>query len=145
MSTPNGMLRDLHDQVDAENSSGQPLIWRDVYRKMRCPRPPCHHEGQFCWLDPVGKKHYKMRTHHMKALVKYVEQGGILETHDDLPDTIRDQLHTEERQRIEERQKVLDLSTSRSIYPSININIAPTQLSQPEIGSQDHTKTAHSV
>jgi hypothetical protein len=30
-----------------------------------------------------GKKHYKMRMHHMKALVKYVEQGGILETHDD--------------------------------------------------------------
>lgn len=35
----------------------------------------------------------------MKALVKYVEQGGILETHDDVPDMIRDQLYAEERQR----------------------------------------------
>ena len=73
------MLRDLHDQVIAEESSGQHSFWRDVYRKMRCPGPPCHHEGQCCWLDPAGKKHYKLRTHHMKALVKYVEQGGTLE------------------------------------------------------------------
>lgn len=77
----------------------------------------------------------------MKALVKYVEQGGILETHDDVPDTIRDQLYAEERQRMEKRQKVPDLST-RSSYPPININVAPTQSSQPGINSKDHTKTA---
>lgn len=104
-STTNGMLRELHEQVSAKESSGQPSIWRDVYKKMRCPGPPCHHEGQYCWLDPVGKKHYKMRTHHMKALVKYVEHGGILETYDDVPNTIRDQLYAEERQRIEKMTK----------------------------------------
>lgn len=86
------MLRDLHFQLAAEDLSGQAPVWRDVYRKMRCPGPPCHHEGQYCWLDPVGKKHYKMRTHHLKALVQYVKEGGILETHGDIPDTIQDQL-----------------------------------------------------
>lgn len=59
-STTNGMLRDLHLQLAAEDSSGQAPVWRDVYRKMRCPGPPCHHEGQYCWLDPVSKRHYKM-------------------------------------------------------------------------------------
>jgi hypothetical protein len=116
-STTNGMLRVLHEQVSAEESSGQPSIWRDVYRKMRCPLPPCHHEGQYCWLDPVGKKHYKMRTHHMKALVKHVEQGGILETHDDVPDMIRDQLYAEERQRIEKRQKATNPPQVDHCYP----------------------------
>lgn len=65
------MLRERDDQIDAENFSGQPSVWRDVYRKMRCPGPPCQHEGQYCWQDPEGKKHYKLRTHHLKALVKY--------------------------------------------------------------------------
>ena len=132
-SATNGMLRDLHDQVIAEDLSGQPPIWRDVYKKMRCPGPPCHHEGQYCWLDPVGKKHHKMRTHHMKALVKYVEQGGRLDSHDDVPDTIRDQLYAEEQQRIDKRQKPANAPTG-SMYPPININninVAPTQSTQP--------------
>jgi hypothetical protein len=98
------MLAEREDQIDAEVVSGQPSVWQDVYRKMRCPRPPCTHEGQYCWQDPVGKKHYKLRTHHMRTLVKYVEQRGFIETHDDIPDTIRDELYAEERQRIEKQQ-----------------------------------------
>ena len=30
------MLRDLYDQMTAEDSSGRYSIWRDVYKKMRC-------------------------------------------------------------------------------------------------------------
>lgn len=84
-SVTNRMLRERDDQIDAENYSGQPSVWRDVYQKMRCPGPPCQHEGQYCWQDPIGKKHYRLRTHHLKTIVKYVEQGGILDTHDDVP------------------------------------------------------------
>jgi hypothetical protein len=69
------MLRGYDDQIDTEDSSGQPSVWRDIYRKMRYPGPPCRHEGQYCWLDPAAKKHYKLRTHHMRTLIKYVEQG----------------------------------------------------------------------
>lgn len=54
----------------------------------------------------------------MKALVKYVEQGGTLETHGDVPNTIRDQLYAEERQQIEKRQ---------SPQPSNWIDAAPNQ------------------
>jgi hypothetical protein len=91
------MLHELDDQIDAEEASGQPSVWRDVYRVMRCPGPPCHHEGQYCWQDPVSKKHYRLRTHHMRSLVKYVEsKKGVIETHDDIPENIRDQLRAEE-------------------------------------------------
>lgn len=141
-STTNGMLRDLYDQVTAEDSSGQHSIWRDVYSKMRCPGPPCHHEGQYCWLDPAGKRHYKLRTHHMKALVKYVEQGGTLETHGDVPNTIRDQLYAEERQQIEKRQKVPNPPPTGSMLPPININVGPTQSSQPSDDLRGRTEIA---
>lgn len=55
-SVTKSMLAEPDAEIDAECSSGQPSIWRDVYRIMRCPGPPCRHEGQYCWLDPVGKK-----------------------------------------------------------------------------------------
>ncbi|OAX79023.1 hypothetical protein ACJ72_06660 [Emergomyces africanus] len=47
-----------------------------------------------------------MRTPHMKARIRYMLQGAVLETHDDIPDTIRDQLYAEEHRRIEKQQKV---------------------------------------
>lgn len=50
-------LADRDARIDAEQSSGQYPVWRDVYRVMRCPGPPCRHEGQYCWQDPEGKKH----------------------------------------------------------------------------------------
>lgn len=61
---------------------------------MRCPGPPCH-LGPHCWIDYAGKKHYKLRTHHLESLIKHVQQGGDLETHDDVPEEIREQLYAE--------------------------------------------------
>lgn len=64
------MLADRDEEFDAEDLSGQPSIWRGVYKMMRCPGPPCNHEGQYCWQDPVGKRHYKLRTHQSRSLVE---------------------------------------------------------------------------
>ncbi|KAJ5998521.1 hypothetical protein N7451_006331 [Penicillium sp. IBT 35674x] len=89
------MLADRDALIDAEQVTGQHSVWRDVYRIMRCPGPPCRHEGQYCWQEPEGKRHHRLKTHHLKALVKYVEQGGLLETHEDVPDSVREQLCTE--------------------------------------------------
>ncbi|BAE62811.1 unnamed protein product [Aspergillus oryzae RIB40] len=123
------MLTERDAQIDAEQASGQRPYWREVYQTMRCPGPPCRHEGQYCWLDPVGKKHYKLRTHHLRRLVKYVEGGGILDTHDDIPDDVREQLYAEEALRLE-KQKNPKHSASGSICPPININVLPAQSSQ---------------
>ena len=32
----------------------------------------------------------------MRTLVKYVEQGGVIETHDGIPNNLHEQLYTEE-------------------------------------------------
>lgn len=99
------MLAERDSQVDAEEGAlGQPSTWQDVYNLMRCPGPPCN-LGPHCWRDPHGKKHYKLRTHQLKALIRHVEQGGQLWTHDDVPEDVRQQLYAEEQQQVERRQR----------------------------------------
>ena len=111
-------------QIDAEEeSSGQPSIWRHVYNLMRCPGPPCH-LGPHCWRDPYGKRHYKLKSHQLKSLIKHVEEGGQLRTHDDVPEDIREQIYAEDQQRLERRRKAPNLPSSN--LPPINItNVLP--------------------
>lgn len=125
------MLAERDAQIDAEHASGHDPVWRDLYRIMRCPGPPCRHEGQYCWQDPEGKKHYRLRTQHLKDLIRYVEEGALLDTHDDVPDTFRQQLYEEEDQRLE-KKKSSNNSSNHSTCPPININnnILPAGSSQ---------------
>ena len=68
-SATQSMLADRASQLDAEQeTSASASVWREVYALMRCPGPPCN-RGPHCWRDPLGKKHYKLQTHHLKALI----------------------------------------------------------------------------
>ncbi|GMF68040.1 unnamed protein product [Aspergillus oryzae] len=89
----------------AEQTSGQHSVWRDVYRVTRCPGPPCRHEGQNCWQDPDGSWCHRLKTHHPKALVKYVDQSGLLESHNVVPDSLREQLYAKEKNSELKRRK----------------------------------------
>jgi hypothetical protein len=133
-STTNQMLTERAAQLDAEESSGQPSIWREVYNLMRCPGPPCD-LGPYCWCDPDGKKHYKLNTHHLRSLIRYVEQGHELRTHNDMPKHIRDQLYAEEQQWLRRHQKAT--SAPAANFPPINItNVLPGQSHRiPPLGS----------
>lgn len=131
------MLDERDKQLDAEeNASGQQSIWRGVYNLMRCPSPSCH-LGPHCWQDPHGKKKYKLRTHHLKRLIAYVEKGGILQSHDDVPDIFREELYMEERQRLEsQRSKSNKMVAAQGSCPPININFIGAQPSfQPQAAS----------
>jgi hypothetical protein len=117
------MLGDRAAQLDAEHEiTGQPSVWREVYALMKCTGPPCN-LGPYCWREPVGKRHFKLRTHQLKELVKYVEQGKPLQSHEDVPEDIREQLFAEERQRLEREPKAARHATP---FPPINItNVLP--------------------
>ncbi|KAK9612677.1 hypothetical protein V6Z94_010212 [Aspergillus fumigatus] len=130
-SVTKGMLTERDAQIDAENVSGQRSVWRDVYKKMRCPGPPCRHDGQYCWQDPKGKKHYKLRTHHLRSLIKFVESGGELETHEDVPEDIRRQLYGEEERHLEKQKKGPQNAQGGTMWPPININVLPSHSSHP--------------
>ncbi|KAF4625132.1 hypothetical protein G7Y89_g13039 [Cudoniella acicularis] len=91
------MLAEGAAQLDAEQAfSGHPSIWWEVYNLMRCTDPPCN-LGPHCWRDPVGKKHYKLKSHHLRSLIMHVQDGLTLKTHDDIPEEIREQLYAEEQ------------------------------------------------
>lgn len=114
------MLADRASQLGAEQESGERAsIWREVYALMRCPGPPCNF-GPHCWRDPFGKKHYKLRTHHLKALIESVQEGLALNTHDDVPQDIRDQLYAEDHQRRD--RQATGASASTPNLPPITIN-----------------------
>ncbi|KAH8430237.1 uncharacterized protein LDX57_007906 [Aspergillus melleus] len=93
---------------------------------MRCPGSPCENKDGYCWQDPSGKKHYKLRTHHLKRLVDLVKKGLDLDTHDDVPDEIREQLYAEKQQWLDRQRKTHKYSSPESPCPPININFLPT-------------------
>ena len=98
VSTTKRMLTERAIQLDAEETScGHDPTWRYVYDLMRCKGPPCN-LGPHCWIDPNGKKHHVLRTHYLKELIKFVDNGGTLASHDDVPQGVRNQLYAESQQ-----------------------------------------------
>ncbi|MCJ1284329.1 hypothetical protein MMC26_003660 [Xylographa opegraphella] len=129
-STTQRMLTELNTELDIdEGLTGRPAIWKAVYETMRCPGSPCD-KGPHCWCDPVGKKHYPLRPRHLKSFIRFVEQGGLLESHSDVPDYIRQQLYAEEQHSLAaKRQK--NAGTSVANLPPIHItNTMPTSSCQ---------------
>jgi hypothetical protein len=118
------MLAERAAEINAEQeATGQPPAWKGVYETMRCPGPPCP-RGPYCWQDPNGKKHHPLKTRELQALVLHVQRGNALETHDDVPDDIRQQLYAAERQQYARHHKAADKSDSK--LPSIVIkNVLP--------------------
>jgi len=125
------MLDQRAAQLDAEEASTrEPSIWKDVYSVMRCRSSSCNLKPH-CWVDPVGKKHYKLRSAHLKSLVEYVERGHVLEGYDDVPEYVRQQLYTEEEQK---RQKPASTSVANSAPIHIT-NVLPAPSYPPTLVS----------
>lgn len=123
-SASSRMLAERDRQLDAEEEElGQPALWPQVYVYMRCPGPACD-RGPHCWIDPDGKKHYPMRAPHLRCLIEHVARHGMLHSHDDVPQDIRDRLYTEEQQRKD--RMVKETATPPAGVPPINItNVLP--------------------
>jgi hypothetical protein len=67
----------------------------------------------------VTKKHYKLKWHHFKDILRLVEEGHHLETQDDMPEKVRLDLYAEEQQFHEMRHK--DHKTSPSLCSELNL------------------------
>lgn len=77
----------------------------------------------------TGKRALSTPHANSQAFVTYVEKGGVLETHKDVPDEIRDELYMEDQQRQEkEKRKSANILGGETPYPSININVHPSHL-----------------
>lgn len=54
---------------------------------------------------------------------RYVQQGGVVEIYNDIPDSLREQLYTEQNQQLERRKKSLDSSIYRSLYHPVYFHL----------------------
>ncbi|KAI8686735.1 hypothetical protein NCS56_00334500 [Fusarium sp. Ph1] len=104
------------------------VVYRRVYDLFRCMGFPCG-IGPHCWVDTVSKKHYKLKTHHLRLLIKYIQLGNVLQSHDDVPPDVRDLLYAEEAQDISRKRKHRTSSSADS--RPINItNVMPPHSSR---------------
>ena len=87
-----------------EYATGEAAPWRTVYSLLRYPGRPCQNNQGYCWRDPHGGKHYKLLTSHMKQLVAHMQKGNKFEGHNDVPDSVRQELYTEANQRSQDRE-----------------------------------------
>lgn len=93
---------------------------------MRCDVRSCPLKSNWCWEDPKDHKHYKPRSPHLERLIDYVDNGGSLEGHDDVPKDIRRDLVLES-QTGRNSKKADNTPTAGGRYPLISINVLPAQ------------------
>lgn len=140
-STTERMLAQRDAEIDAEESStGQPSAWRHVYAHMRCPGPPCVLEP-YCWHDSRTNKRYKLKTHHLRVLVRHFQRGQPLETHDDVPDELRQQIYLEEEQSSRNRRfNTTAAAVAAPSMPPIQL-VLPKAVSPVSEGDRKSEKT----
>jgi hypothetical protein len=139
------MLAERSAQLDAEEASGGPSTWRDVYALMRCPGAPCD-LGPHCWRDPHGKQHYPLKAHHMRSLIKHVDEGNSPECQADVPQMVRQQLYAEQQERTQKQHKI-PTGTAGGLPPITINNVLPGSASsasgmQPEAAATAPTTEA---
>lgn len=82
---------------------GRPAAVRTAYATMRCTGPPCPIKGStHCWV--YEGKHRRLLPHHMQMLADHLQSGGVLNCHDDVPESFRKKVLDEERE-WEERER----------------------------------------
>ncbi|KXG45122.1 uncharacterized protein PGRI_095990 [Penicillium griseofulvum] len=70
----------------------------------------------------------------MKRLISHVEEGGILESHKDVPEAVRDELYREEEQKlVRNKRKGGQAVGTGAPYPPININVVSSRPTAHEI------------
>ncbi|KAH1972669.1 hypothetical protein KXV92_005592 [Aspergillus fumigatus] len=121
------MLAEREAEIVAEQCSGQPSSWRYAYKLMRCSVPSCSDFGQWCWQDPKGRKHYRLRKPHLVKLTAHVDNGGKLDSHDDVPEDIRQALYLEAQQKLERASNKTNNQLALNAPYPININLLPAQ------------------
>lgn len=94
---------------------------------MQCNVLSCQLNFDWCWEEPKDSKHYKLRDPHIDRRVDYVEMGGKLESHGDVPRDIRRDLILESQ--TGRKSKKDNSLASGSPYHPVSINVLPAQAS----------------
>jgi hypothetical protein len=109
--------------ADEEERTGRPSCWDHVYEQMRCRVSSCPLGSDWCWVNPRDKRHDKLTGRFLTRLTEYVEDGGKLDGHDDVPDDIQKDLIAQSQGRTASKKS----QGVEMPYHPININVLPPQ------------------
>ncbi|KAJ5622044.1 hypothetical protein N7528_005276 [Penicillium herquei] len=125
VSATSRMLAERKRYIDIEEEmTEQPATWDLVYSLMRYDIRLCPHKSDWCWEDLMDKKHYKLRVPYLERLINYVDGGGCLDTHNDIPNDIRRDLVIESQKGRNSKKTEVP---SGPLYPPAIINILLAQ------------------
>jgi hypothetical protein len=74
-----------------QNSITEVPIWEQVYDLFECPGSGCE-IGPYCWRNPETGIRHAVTTSILLKIVEYVEKGGKLKEHSDLPKHYRNEI-----------------------------------------------------
>ncbi|QKX62541.1 uncharacterized protein TRUGW13939_09702 [Talaromyces rugulosus] len=125
VSTTNIMLAECDEDITAEEErTGRPSTWNRVYGLMKCNTTSCQLNSDWCWENPKDGKYYKLRQPHLEQLCDYVDDENRLESHSDVPESLRRSLILESQR----KSKKATMPTSEMPYQHpVNINLVPAQ------------------
>lgn len=125
VSTTNTMLAECDADITAEEErTGRPSTWNHVYTLMKCNVTSCQLNSDWCWENPTDGKHYKLRQPHLEQLCDYVDDDNRLESHSDVPESLRRALILESQKK--PRKPTMPTSEMPYHHP-VNINLLPAQ------------------
>lgn len=93
------MLAERDIQIDAENIAKRPSAWRDIYKKNALCWDTMSKSKWVLLAGPGQKEVLYTENHHLKCIVRLVEDGHVLNGHKDVPHEIQQQLYAKEQQR----------------------------------------------
>lgn len=115
-------------ELDAEQAAtGKPAAGQHVYALFRCPGAPCDLKP-WCWFDSHHNKRFGLKSHHLRALIRYVESGESLDTHDQVPQDLQVQIRREEEQS-SKREQVHNILPPSGMAPIQITNVLPSHAS----------------
>ena len=115
---------ELIDEVNGEEAlTGRPAAWQSMYRLFHCPGPPCDLRP-WCWFDSQKNKRFELKTHHLRTLIRRKGSGVVIESHEDMPEDLREQIYREAEQN-ERRKQPHNTAPSSSVLPIQITNVLP--------------------
>lgn len=121
----------LDNLVAQQVASGTRAVWKDVYQLMECISATCTNRGFSCWR--YKDKHHKLDSDIMDRLVDRAEEGYVIETHDDVPEDIRDLILTREDEEEARRKR------KRKASDQLPVNIRIFSHGHRDDGSVDYS------
>lgn len=109
---------ELAKDDETDRLAGKPRVWNKLFSIFECPQSGCKATSPWCWAHPETKERFPVHTNLLQLLKNYVEAGGTIETHADVPPHLRDLIMSQE---VDGRSNSKSKKANMPTVPPVNI------------------------